>query len=289
MTMFVHERSSNTRPTICEFPIIQRVIDSSVLIDLGYIGSQFTWSNKKSGINNVKARLDRAMVNSHWLHHYNNSKLFHIDAIVSDHLPILLVTNGNDHQGKNLYRYFKCWFKDPTCQQIIKDSYKTNLRGSHAFKLVNCLRNVKYEIKKWNTTHYGNIDHKVHSLTDQLRNLNRNPYFIQNNEATREVEQNLELAKKAQESFYTQKSRVDFIKSYDRNTSYYHTNVNRRRHFNHISSLKLANGLWSEDRDTLEDLLVSHFKNISTTTNPILNETFLNQPFQQYKSTLLLA
>ncbi|XP_026430516.1 uncharacterized protein LOC113327552 [Papaver somniferum] len=216
------------------------------------------------------------MVNGHWLHHYNNSKLFHIDAIGSDHLPILLVTNSNVYQGKKPYRYFKCWFKDPTCQQNIKDAYKTNLRGSHAFKMVNCLRNVKYELRKWNKNHYGNIDQKVHSLTNQLSILNNNPYSIQNNEAIMEVEQNLELAQKAQESFYAQKSRVDFIKIYDKNTYYYHTNVNRRGHFNHISSLKLANGLWSEDRDTLEDLLVTHFKNISTTTNPILNDNFLN-------------
>ncbi|XP_026459090.1 uncharacterized protein LOC113359715 [Papaver somniferum] len=276
ITMFAHERSSNTRPTTSEFPLIQQVIDRSYLNDLGYIGSQFTWSNRQSGIDNVRSRLDRALVISQWLHHYNHSKLFHLDAIGSDHLPILLVTNTTSHQGKRPFRYFKCWFKDPTCQQVIRDAYKLNIRGSHAYRMTNGIRNVKFELKKWNLSHYGNVDHKVSMLTDQLKTLNRNPYSIQNNEAIKEVKHNLELAQKAQESFYAQKSRVEFIKSYDKNTSYYHTSVNRRRHFNHISSLKLPNGQWSKDRNTLEDLLVTHFKTISTSTNPLLDEKFLN-------------
>ncbi|XP_026459906.1 uncharacterized protein LOC113360630 [Papaver somniferum] len=121
----------------------------------------------QSGSDNVKSRLDMALVNGHWLQHYSNSKLFHIDAICSDHLPILLVINCDENQ----------------------------------------------ELKKWNISHYGNIDQKVFSLTDQLKQLNSNPYFIQNNEA-----------------------------------------------------IKIS----------LEDLLVTHFKNISTTTNPILNNDFLN-------------
>ncbi|XP_026377705.1 uncharacterized protein LOC113272003 [Papaver somniferum] len=246
ITMFAHERSTNTRQTTIKYPIIQQVIDRSDLIDLGYIGAQFTWSNRQSDSDNVKARLDRSLVNGHWLHHYNNSKLFHIDAIGSDHLHIAVT---------------------------IKEKNPTNiLNVGLKILLVNKLLGMPIELMleglmllKWSTA--------LEVLNMSLRN---EIFPTMNNEAIKEVEHNLELAQKAQESFYAQKSRDDFIKNYDRNTSYYHTYVNIRRHFNHVSSLKLTNGQWSEDRDSLEDLLVTHFKIISTTTNPTLNDDLLN-------------
>ena len=35
-------------------------------IDLGFIGSRFTWSNKHEGLANIKERLDKAVCNQEW-------------------------------------------------------------------------------------------------------------------------------------------------------------------------------------------------------------------------------
>lgn len=187
-----------------------------------------------------------------------------------------MVTNTLFNQGKKPYRYYKCWFNDPSSHSVIKNAFSIPIRGSHAFQFSNRLRNVKTELKNWNISHFGNIDHKVKSLGTQLQVLNSEANTTQNIGAINQVEIQLEHWQKIQEEFYAQKSRVEFIKGHDRNPNFYHTYVNRRRHFNHISSLKLNNGQWSKDRNQLEDLLVNHFSSIGTTSNPFRNRDFLN-------------
>lgn len=41
-------------------------IASSNLIDLGYVGPKFTWTNKRRGLANVKERLHEALDNVKW-------------------------------------------------------------------------------------------------------------------------------------------------------------------------------------------------------------------------------
>ncbi|XP_026458485.1 uncharacterized protein LOC113358999 [Papaver somniferum] len=276
ITMYNHETSTITSPTTTEFPEIQQIIDVSNLSDLGFVGSKFTWSNRQSGDDLVMAGLDRALVNGLWLQFYANSKLTHINVVGSDHTSIILCTESNSHQGKRPYRYFKCWFKDPTCHEVIKQSYRTNFRGSHAYCFTNRLRNVKYALSKWNLTHFGNIDQKVKDLRNQLQVLSSQSTTSQNIESIKNVEKDLEHWQKVQEDFYAQKSREEYIKCFDRNTSFYHTSINMRKHYNHFSALKLNNGQWTEDRAQLEDLLVSHFSSISSTSNPFQDSSFFN-------------
>lgn len=123
ITMASHEISSFSNPTTSSIPEITTIIDGVDLSDLGFIGCQYTWSNRQSPPNLIKARLDRALVNGHWMNHYGNSKVFHIDSIGSSHLPFLLVTDPNSNQGKRPYRYYKCWFRDPASHEVIKNSY----------------------------------------------------------------------------------------------------------------------------------------------------------------------
>lgn len=80
------------------------------------------------------------------------------------------------------------------------------------------------------------------TLENKLQTQSSNTHTTQNMEAVRQVEIDLEHWQKVQEDFYAQKSRIDYFRSYDRNTSFYHNSINRRKHYNHISALKLADG-----------------------------------------------
>lgn len=65
-------------------------------IDLGFVGRRFTWINKQEGSVSIRKRLDRAISYSGWLELFPKATVQHLNMEYSDHLPILLKTNGEE-------------------------------------------------------------------------------------------------------------------------------------------------------------------------------------------------
>ncbi|CAN1133105.1 hypothetical protein LINPERHAP2_LOCUS7458 [Linum perenne] len=60
-------------------------VDVCGLSDLRFNGPRFTWSR-----NNILVRLDRALVNDHWIDLFPESLVLHLHRLKSDHRPILV-------------------------------------------------------------------------------------------------------------------------------------------------------------------------------------------------------
>ncbi|KAL3617220.1 hypothetical protein CASFOL_038967 [Castilleja foliolosa] len=63
-------------------------LDSLGLIDLGFAGNPFTWSNQRTGSANIQQRLDRAVANCNWISLFPKAIITHLPAIASHHSPI---------------------------------------------------------------------------------------------------------------------------------------------------------------------------------------------------------
>ncbi|KAL9664257.1 hypothetical protein QQ045_019656 [Rhodiola kirilowii] len=64
------------------------------LMDLGFKGITFTFSNKRRAELKVKARLDRAVANQGWRDSFPHALVKHGFANSSDHIPIILCLDG---------------------------------------------------------------------------------------------------------------------------------------------------------------------------------------------------
>jgi hypothetical protein len=60
------------------------------LVDMGFSGPKFTWTNRQEGGGNVKVRLDIAVANSEFLQISDGSVVENIITTSSDHLAILV-------------------------------------------------------------------------------------------------------------------------------------------------------------------------------------------------------
>lgn len=79
------------------------------LLDLGYHGPAYTWSNMQGGGANISQRLDRAMSTVSWMMKYNESAVFHLPRFGSDHLPILIRTKPKPIRSKKQFRCENWW------------------------------------------------------------------------------------------------------------------------------------------------------------------------------------
>ncbi|XP_021841367.2 uncharacterized protein [Spinacia oleracea] len=64
--------------------------DAASLVDLGYHGNPYTWTNAHEGMDLIRERLDRALANPPWLNTFPNTQVLHLPKAYSDHCPVLV-------------------------------------------------------------------------------------------------------------------------------------------------------------------------------------------------------
>jgi hypothetical protein len=65
------------------------------LIDLGFNGPAYTWSNKRFSSAPTYERLDRCLANAEWCRLFPTSSVLHLPMMYNDHAPILLLPTSN--------------------------------------------------------------------------------------------------------------------------------------------------------------------------------------------------
>ncbi|KAL8477753.1 hypothetical protein ACS0TY_029888 [Phlomoides rotata] len=85
-------------------------LEKCELFDLGFVSNKFTWSNKQAGVGNIQERLDRGLVNFHWMTKFPHVVVKHLTRLISDHCPILVdwtirSTGANRHSRVKLFRF----------------------------------------------------------------------------------------------------------------------------------------------------------------------------------------
>jgi hypothetical protein len=177
--------------------------DSFGMIDLGFCGNPFTWSNKHHDHHLIKKHLDRGIVNSQWVHLFPHFAVHHLSAQISDHNPILLDTASSDLSLLRPFRFEEFWTYDASCNSIISSAWVKTFQGSFAFILSKKLKATKSALKIWNSSHFGNIEQKIASSLRQL------DYIQQSHPSTITFDQEALLQKKLDDLLIQEESPVE--------------------------------------------------------------------------------
>ena len=73
--------------------LLKKCLDKCNMVDLGYSGSRFTWTNWRDTHVLIQERINRFFVNTNWCSLYPEAKVTHLTRCHFDHNPILLETN----------------------------------------------------------------------------------------------------------------------------------------------------------------------------------------------------
>ena len=71
--------------------LFRDVIDECGFMDLGYVGSKFTWARHFENENSIWERLDRGLANNGWFLKFPGAWVHHLHCNSSDHCPLLIV------------------------------------------------------------------------------------------------------------------------------------------------------------------------------------------------------
>lgn len=129
-------------------------ISDCALVDLGFSGPPFTWTNMRQGRANIKERLDRGLGNQAWIERHPHCLIRHLPRSRSDHLPILLCSSSRPQpRVPSSFRVLLPWLDHPSFSELVEDCWR---KTDHA-PLLDRLSFFRSEVTRWNSHVLGNI------------------------------------------------------------------------------------------------------------------------------------
>ncbi|KAI3473565.1 hypothetical protein Pfo_031528 [Paulownia fortunei] len=117
--LHLNERTGNNGNRLTLMNDFGDMIGDSGLIDAGYEGSSYTWTNHK-----VWKRLDRVLYSEEWLNLFHITKVSHLPRIWSDHSPLLISLDTDKIKAPSPFRFFRMWSRHHTFWNTVKDSWR---------------------------------------------------------------------------------------------------------------------------------------------------------------------
>ncbi|XP_075083506.1 uncharacterized protein LOC142167246 [Nicotiana tabacum] len=88
------------------------MIEDCGLIDLGFHGPRYIWSNGRGPGSIVWKRLDKGHANDHWLTSFPATTFTHLASADSDHSPLLMEMHVRQDNAKKYFRFLNFWMKN---------------------------------------------------------------------------------------------------------------------------------------------------------------------------------
>uniref|UniRef100_A0A803NGI9 Reverse transcriptase domain-containing protein n=1 Tax=Cannabis sativa TaxID=3483 RepID=A0A803NGI9_CANSA len=210
-------------------------LDRCLLQDFPFEGDEFTWAKNRKNPTALKERLDWCLINKKWTDVFSMPKLIHLDYFGSDHRALLVnpfpsATTDPIQPRRSRFRFEKMWLSDAECAEIISTTWQMQS---------DCDLSSNLHINTKKCCEEPSSDAQLEkSILDDL------------------------LAK--EEQYWQQRSRIEWLKSGDRNTKFFHTKASARNSTNKIKSLKDTNGNLVTDREGITNIISHYFQDLFT-------------------------
>lgn len=242
------------------------VLDDCNLLDMGFVGPKFTWTNGGQGGANIRERIDRAWCNLQWSQQFEGFAIRHLLRASSDHHPLRL---GDPHlEGARKYlgfRFLDAWFHHPDFITKVEEFWR-----KEPANLSETIASFKTGIWHWNQTTFGNIFWRKKRCQARIVGVQK-VLAISPRQSLYELERQLlgELDDilTQEETYWKQWARMHWLVGGERNTRFFHMSVKSRTRLNRILQLKDPNGSWCTDETQLRDM-ARHFYAMLYTKDP---------------------
>lgn len=125
-TMYSKEMKGRRTRREVQMRAFREALADYELSDLGWQGYPFTFSNKRKGIHETRARLDRAVENKEWMAMFPKAKVTHGFANMSDHNPIILslieIDRIRSAASQTVFKFKPMWLRDKNFKQIVEQT-----------------------------------------------------------------------------------------------------------------------------------------------------------------------
>jgi hypothetical protein len=254
------KEGGNLRPQRC-MQQFRDVLIQCNLSDLGFNGDMFTWRRGR-----IRERLDRVVANQRWRDKFPMAMVIHEDFWKSDHRPITVDSeyfDNNQMRSSGTKRMFEAkWLAEESFDDIVGAAWeRAQVNGSN---LAQKLGVVHTALHVWDRRVLGEPKRRLKELQVELNKILEGPLSDEATTKVQTIQMEIENIHEQDEIKWVQRSRANWMKAGDRNTSFFHNFATARKKRNLIKRLKDESGAWVDEGDNLSEHINSYFGNMFT-------------------------
>uniref|UniRef100_A0A803NW04 Reverse transcriptase domain-containing protein n=1 Tax=Cannabis sativa TaxID=3483 RepID=A0A803NW04_CANSA len=271
----------------------RKVLDFCSFSELPVIGDPFTWFKSPHKADTIKERLDWCFVNDKWTTTFEPLVTTHLDFFRSDHRAIAVTVQPLNQlpqqvRRKSRFRFEKLWLTDAEAAAIIKQNWCTSSTATAVESFLNNLESCSSSLQTWHTRKYGNMKQEITTMQQKISALNHSTNrSTESMEELKNSETILDDLLAQEETYWQQRSRVDWMQNGDQNTKFFHAHATSRRNNNSIKSLENAAGVIDYSKQGMTAIISDYFQELFT-AQP-LDSTALNHTINTIPQTVTAA
>nr|TKS12517.1 hypothetical protein D5086_0000062540 [Populus alba] len=272
-------------------------ISQSALLQVPYTGIKYSWHNGQHGCNTIQKKLDWVFDNSCLFSSWPATNATFEPRSISDHSAMIIRLRRPNQHSHSPFKFLNIWTERSDFLTTVASSWQAPVIGNPMFQFTTKLRRLKSVLRKIHLQFTNNITDRVarskttwedaqfyldaHPTSDNAKIIERSS-----------AAQYLQLCKE-EESYFKQKSRIQWLQLGDKNTSFFHKSLLHRQVRNVIHNLQDDNGTLVHDPEDIGKLTSIYFENLLTATHPTLNtditDIFPNTITEDYPLRTLTA
>ena len=234
-------------------------IDACNVIDLGFAGPKFTWTNKRPISDLILERIDRCFASLEWRLLFPEATVTHLPRTFFDHHPVLveLCKPKTDH-GSKPFRFQTMWLLHPDFHKVVHETWCVGA------SLIEAISRFTNSARKWNAEVFARKRRVLARLNRTQKALanNLNNFLLQ---LERELIEEYSLILLREEEFWALKFRLNVATFGDKNTAFFHVSTVVCRHRNKIRCIRNGEGEWFYEEDKVKDHIQRGFIKLYTT------------------------
>jgi hypothetical protein len=151
------------------------------------------------------------------------------------------------------FKYENVWQTHADYDRIVNDLWGKTEKGTGLSGFANSLSSLQTGLESWGTSTFGNFKRKHQNLPKELDRVRRNSMGGGPSVEEKRLMEKINEVLYQEEIWIKQRARVNWLKSGDRNTAYFHAHAAQRKRINGIHILYREDGSVCETADDIKD------------------------------------
>ncbi|KAF3567732.1 hypothetical protein DY000_02018584 [Brassica cretica] len=246
--------------------LLQDSLLQTGLFDLRYYGASHSWKNNQPDMPIAK-KLDKQLLNNLAISSFPHVVATFLPPSISDHAPCLLdLAYQLPKAGTQPFKFQNYLTKHPNFTQLVMDAWTQ--AGNSCCSLADLcwkLKSIKTDLKLLNKNNFSKIQERVsetHRLLEIVQVQALHTPTTQLFQEERDLNERWLFLRQIEECFFLQKSRINWLREGDLNTTYFHRICQVRASYNAIRSFLTASGILITDPLQMSQLAIAHFQEV---------------------------